>query len=278
MSIIAVSPKKSNESPSLNAGPAQPSGGSANFPSSSVVWARIQAVLLISTLGFFFSGLHYLKSDLFQIWKAETGKFRWIVLVQGETLQIDEVGRFLKQLEGVESVIYHSPEQGKERIQNEALFFEDLRDIPPSLIPASWEIRWNDQFDPSRDDVGQILDEILGLPSVLDVALNEDQWHQVQRSKLIYFEVRLILALGALLLALFGIVFVARALFFGHAAFVGWKSAALLFFQDGAAWAIGWGLAWLVLGRLSPYLLFGGLVLFLFHLLMVSRSSHRLLS
>lgn len=151
---------------------------------------------------------HQLSQDL----ERFGSQFRWVVLVRGAALEIDEVGRFLKHLEGADDVRFVSSENMLEKLRNDPMLAPDLDFVDAAAFPASWEVRWdiekmkvNEQRDLAR--------EAKKMASVVDVAFDEATLEFLNKLKRLWFRVDLMFAGGALLGSVF-LFFLAGKFFF----------------------------------------------------------------
>ncbi|MFN0117240.1 MAG: hypothetical protein ACKVQC_02970 [Elusimicrobiota bacterium] len=95
----------------------------------------------------------------------------WLVPVRGSQVEIDEVGRFLSQLNGIKNVDFQSSEEIKQELQKDPLLRKELEGVSPQALPMTWKINWESRFL-SKENIKKNTQEILEFPGVLDVAFN----------------------------------------------------------------------------------------------------------
>src|SRR5262245_15008173 len=104
-------------------------------------WQHALLGLFTLCLSIGICGLYYLKSDWGKTWLAAHDEFQWLVFVNGSSLAVDEVGRFLKQLDGVREVIYQSPEDTAQQFRGENLTAA-LNVLDANPFPPCWRVLW----------------------------------------------------------------------------------------------------------------------------------------
>ncbi|MBV9079869.1 MAG: hypothetical protein JO102_01980 [Elusimicrobia bacterium] len=220
------------------------------------LWRAALAFLGVSFAGAAFAGLLALKQRAYSDWSGALSDFKWVVLVSGEPLQIDEVGRSLKELDAVAGVVYKTPQDMMTRLSSEPLLAKQLDAIDPAQLPGSWLVEWTPEFDASK--MGDTLDEIRRMPGVVDVAFDTRQLDKVRVFRLMWLDLRLVLSILAAIGTLIAVLLFGRFLFFRpgplpEAARV-W---ALLIFST-VAWAAGAGVVAALVGPFSWHVLWGG--------------------
>src|SRR4051794_20063008 len=70
------------------------------------LWLHGLAGLIVFSTSLLLGGLQSVKNQVDAAWKNVAADFRWFVLVKGTQLEVDEVGRFLKELDGPRDITY----------------------------------------------------------------------------------------------------------------------------------------------------------------------------
>lgn len=193
-------------------------------------------------------------------------KFSWMVLVTGDALQMDEVGRQLKLLPGARDVSLITSEEAFQGLQNDPLYLGDINSFEAADLPTSWRVHW----DPRSVDFSLLplfAEDVRRVSGVIDVAYDPRQLEMIhhlrgQRYAVLtaLWTVGLVVALGALFL--FG-----RLIFFNRSLRWTFATVGEFLFQDQIWWMGGFALAWKFLERAVPWpLLAGGLIIGFLHL------------
>lgn len=201
-------------------------------------------------------GILFIKEDLRTGWTSQTDQFKWLVLVQGDPLDIDEVGRFLTQLEGVSAVKFISSQEVFDQIKSDPLFAKDFKDLGPQVIPASWEVKWIPSYL-DRAANPELINEVKRLQGILDIAYDINTLNSIRSLRTRWLQVRLVLAAAFTLALLWAVGLLGRALFFRDASLWSVRGTAPLFSVLFVAWAAGAALVYWQLGPF-PWIAFGG--------------------
>lgn len=218
---------------------------------------RGAAVFLLVTLASVaVNALLYVRFDAERMWRSSMDEFKFLVLASGNSIQVEEVGRYLRQQEGVESVVFRSADEALEKLKQDPTFEEDLRDIKNNPLPPIWQVTWKkDAFDNAH--MKDFLQDIRVLPGVLDVSYDSAALSRIHTARLRLLEIKTGLSLALFLGILLAAVLIGR-LFVVPAA--SGKSTGLGIIRDIAAWTTGFFLVFLTLGHI-PYLLLAFAVL-----------------
>jgi hypothetical protein len=221
------------------------------------IFRGVVRALIVLCLSFSSGGLLILIDQAEHSWKEAAGRLQWVVLVGGSQVEIDEVGRALKQLDGVNQVTYVSPEESLERLKADPLFSDDLSYLTGDLLPASWQVQWSvDRAALIRDEVVQ---DVRAVPGVLDVAFDRRTLEMVRNGRAQWLKGRNVLSLLALATLLLTLVLLGRALFLAA-----WrkpkKTEVLSWVFDQAWWAAGFLALYQAVAPLDWRFLAGGLV------------------
>jgi len=190
--------------------------------------------------------------------------YQWLVLVEGQPLQVDEVGRYLNQIPGVTEVKYIKPDEMLVNLRKNSIFRDGIGDVDTSLLPVSWQIRWDSKVLTSTN-FEEVYTDILILPGVLDIAYDNKLYEQALHSWKTGGQIKVLSSL-LLLMATVGLVlFLGRALFF-----LTWdpfqiKKLIALLVQSSLVWGVGYVLLGKTLGWASPVFLGGGFFMGIIH-------------
>ena len=159
--------------------------------------------LFVALFAFALAGLLHVKSYLQASIQSELLRYRWLVLVEGAQIDIDEVGRALERFPHVREVSFVSRESAFERLKRDESISDHLRGLSPAVLPAAWNVRWRTDFAIEKQD--QFLTEARALPGVVEVAVNESVLNSLQRLREHLLGVRVVLA-GFFLLLMLSVV------------------------------------------------------------------------
>ncbi len=151
-------------------------------PAKPTFWNIFLSISFGFLFGVVVGGLFVLRQNFLDSWRQSVEKFQWLVLAQGDPVAIDEVGRYLKKLDGVSDVQFLSPEAMLDLAKADSTLAADLSLIEGNPFPASWRVHWApDQF--RNDRLQQVLEEVRVFPGVVDVSSDPAAFERVQ-----YFE------------------------------------------------------------------------------------------
>ncbi|MCB4755629.1 MAG: hypothetical protein LHV69_01110 [Elusimicrobia bacterium] len=233
------------------------------FSDKRPTWLFSLVVLLVSySLG----GLVLLQNQLSRSLDTEMKNFSWLVVVQGDTIEVDEVGRLLRQREGVKDVRLLSPEEVFNRLNQDPLLSENLRTVGPAFFPVSWMVEWlPSELAVDRQD--NHVREIRQIPGVLDIAFDEKSLRSLHILRRHWLQARVLLVSLTLLGLLVALIFLGRLLFFTSKEGFDFTQLAMTTFFDELAWVIGILLVSATAGQAPLYFYMGGLILGPFHYL-----------
>lgn len=223
------------------------------------LWSHVMAGLFVLTAGLFTTGIAHVRSNLYQAWADGLSAFRWLVFVEGEQVQMDEVGRYLRQLDAVDSVTFVSSEELLSAFQRSSLVPAALEPLSSQFVPSSWEVQWARDPHLQSGDLYGLANELNALPGVTDIAFDLRAWQNVQEEKERWLVFRLTLAACLLALVLALSVCLGRLLFFSSLRRLPGTSVTGTVLNALIWWSGGFGLAWLLLGPQPWPLLVGGL-------------------
>lgn len=234
--------------------PMPPQPRSSRWPS---VWRQSCAFLLVAAVAFATGSLVALKDRLAVDWQTALTNFRWIVLVSGDNVEIDEVGRYLKQMDGVASTTLLPPNAIIDQLKTEPLLADQIPLLDQAALPAVWNVGWGAGIDASS--MVENLQELKKLPGVVDVAFDGRELRTLVGSRVLWLKVRVIVSALALLGAALFCLLLGRLLFFASSRSLG-KAVPAATVTGVLAWAAGLALAWKLVGPFSPLLAWGGAV------------------
>lgn len=193
-------------------------------------------VLAICMLGFeiLFGGAIFMKNDLAQSWVQQVEQLKWMVLVNGTELEVDEVGANLRKVAGTDSVTLLSPTEVFQQLEAEGL----AQEIRPEYLPVVWEIKWI----PAELDLNimtAIYEDILLYPGVMSVARNPYRFNQILTERHRWFQVRMGLAGFSLFAVLSLILILGRFFLYVNPKNWSWKLCFVNILFFGAFWVLG---------------------------------------
>jgi len=255
--IVEEKPKKINIPSKLSQRPGSDSGTlSLRQTKSEKFWRHLFWGGFLLTVSLFITGVVFFKESLNQSWSSQFNQFRWIVMVRGNQLQVDEVGRLLNKLDGVRGAMYVPSFQAFEKLRQDPLFNKDLIDLDPALLPPSWEVQWKPGMELKAAQIDDVLSEVASFPGVLDVAYDSTRWQTLLSQKRKFLQLRWLLSLVSLVGIFWGFVFVGRILFFKKYHWIGQKKFFIAVLHDSLWWSLGFLGIGLLLGW-TPWMLLG---------------------
>jgi hypothetical protein len=237
----------------LNGSPVLPT----KFPILLRWWHHAAAGLLIFAASLGVCGVFQLKATWENVWRGALQEFQWYVFVSGDSLAADEVGRFLKQLEGVRDVIYQSPDDAMQRFRGDKLA-RPLDLLNENPFPPAWRVTWEQRMIGSSKMQDEF-EETLALPGVIDVAYDKQLIEKLRIYRLQWLQSRWILSAIALVLVLTVAALGALLLIRGSIPITTRKQIVTAAVSDFLCWAAGFALVFLCLGAVPWLLLAGGL-------------------
>jgi cell division protein FtsX len=138
--------------------------------------------IVISIISFLLASLVFFNDQLAVAQKKYLQDFHWLVLVRGDQLGVDEVGRFLRQFDGVERAEYMSSDTLLGRVAKEGVSDEDLNFIKAGSLPSAWEVKWTEEAD-MRKMLTESLVDIKNFPGVVDVLYSGDTLRNIQTGR-----------------------------------------------------------------------------------------------
>jgi len=226
---------------------------------SSPVWNHLLTSLLVLALGIATTGALAIEAKLAATAQKATADFRWLVLVRGTQLQIDEVGSYLKKLDGVEDASLISPSDVVDQLKKEPLLSGDSDLLDPALLPPSWEVRWSPEHL-RLEDLQDTLDEVKTVPGVIDIAFDQHSLDRLHQLRLHRLELDAVLGLAGMVTLIFLFILYGRLLFFTGGENLDVPRLIAMALVDGLSWAAGY---FLIVGIVAPaswYLCLGGLL------------------
>ncbi len=232
-------------------------------------WTFVFYGFFIFSASFGFGGLVLLKNQLNQDYQDKVEPFKWLVLVKGDPLEIDEVGRFLKQYPEAIEVTFLSPSTVFEQLQHDPLFQDDMNGIKPTDVPPCWQVKWEAQhlnFSQLEDRIS----ETRRFPGVLDVAYDPQLIQSIQSSHRFWIEARFLLAFLAFLGVVASVLLAGRVLFFTELRKVDLKVLGKILLFNQFTWSLGYLFLIKTAGALPWYFLGGGIMAGLIHFLWIT--------
>jgi len=223
---------------------------------SEKFWSRLFWGGFLLTLSLFVTGVVFFKETMNRSWTSQFNQFRWIVMVRGNQLQVDEVGRLLNKLDGIRGVVYVPSFQAFEKLKQDPLFNKELKDLDPALLPPSWEVQWKPGTELKAAQIEDVLSEVASFPGVLDVAYDWTRWQTLLSQKRKFLQLRWLLSLVSLVGLFWGFIFVGRILFFKKFHGTRQKIFLVAILHDVLWWSLGFLGIGLLLGW-TPWALLG---------------------
>jgi hypothetical protein len=186
-----------------------------------------------------------------------------MVLVEGDPVQVDEVGRFLKQLDGVNNVRFMSSSDVYQQLSQEPMLAPQMGLFGTDAFPATWVMDWvPSEFDVNRQQ--NLLGDIKKFTGVLDVAFDQKAGESIQLIRRHWLEVRVVLSLLTFLV-IGSMAWLLGRLFFVPLDRFHWKSVGVALISDELGWIAGLLLLRQVLGGLPWAFYTGGFVVGFLH-------------
>lgn len=135
-----------------------------------LAWGELFSGLLIFSVAFTWGVAAGMDASFSSSLDRLSSRFRWLVLVQGNQLQVDEVGRFLKTLDGTASVSFLSPEELVKPLKNDPLLGDDSTYVDARYVPPSWSVNWTSDMLRDTARLRDIQQDVRNFPGVVDVA------------------------------------------------------------------------------------------------------------
>jgi hypothetical protein len=222
-------------------------------------WLQLSSGLIIFAAAAAFCSLISLKYQLDAAWTRLASEFRFYVLVSGSQLDVDEVERFLQQLDGPTEVVAVSSDDILGVLRKDPLLAEDFNGIAARVLPTSFQVNWPIERMYSQE-LGDLAEDIRAFPGVVDVAYDGRLLDVIHSIRLHWAQVRVALSVVAVALISFASLLLGRFFFF-----VPWRSLKpRLLLLATVHGLMAWGLGYLVihkaLGSVPAPLLLGGLV------------------
>jgi cell division protein FtsX len=193
-------------------------------------------VMVFLTVGAAAGLLSALKKNMAASWTEQLTQYRWLVLVRGSQVDIDEVGRSLEQYPGVKDAAFISSQQVFEALQNDTYLQGATTGLSASAIPSAWAVTWT--TDIVFADQPNLLDDTKRLPGVVDVALDESALSTIRLLRehwlALRFAISVLIAFSVLTLILAGLRF-----FIVPPVITESRPLLLLFGLLSVAWAVG---------------------------------------
>ncbi|MCG3203715.1 MAG: hypothetical protein KCHDKBKB_00387 [Elusimicrobia bacterium] len=157
-------------------------------------WAFVLAAATGLFLGGSVGGLILLKNETFKAWSGAINSYDWLVLAEGDSVALDEVGRYLKKIDGVSEVTFQSAEEILEVTKMDSKLAENLKLIEGNPFPSAWRVRWQaEYFSPVK--IHESAEEVKLFPGVVDVASDPRALEVIQTYRGLWHQVKLVLSL-----------------------------------------------------------------------------------
>lgn len=159
------------------------------------------------------NGILFFKGKLAKDWKDNIRDFSMLVLVQGSLVEVDEVGRFLKQWEGVQDVSFISSEAALQELKADPLLADLSHLMDVASLPSAWRVRWAEgALAPSQ--LERMVQEARQMGSVQEVSFDERLLGQLNQARLRHLQVETLSSTLMLMAVTLFVVLLGRALFF----------------------------------------------------------------
>lgn len=171
-------------------------------------------------------------------WRAGVADFRWVVLVDGDQVTIDEIGRFLNQSEGAADVTFVSAADSLAYFRQVGDLSTELQGLEQNPFPSAYHVQWNPNVLES-DRLTQLLQDVRTFPGVVDVAYDGRTLASLRDARLVYFQVRAALSAALFLGCIALVVLIGRFFFSSAVKRFSFRSFAGRAAVDGLTWAAG---------------------------------------
>jgi hypothetical protein len=238
------------------------------------VWLHSLAGIAVFTISLTLGSIVTMKFQMDASWKRVADDFQWFILVKGSQLEVDEVGRFLKQLDGPREINYLPPEQVLEELKRDPVLGQDFGAVSAEALPPSWAVKWSiDALESHRlEDLSL---EIRTFPAVLDVAYDQKTLDTIHTLRLHWAQLRVLLSAIAVAASIFLAILFGRLLFFTPLAAFDLKLLGAALLQSSLWWAAGTFAAFKAIGGIPWWWLLGGPLFGLCHFAWLScRRAH----
>lgn len=228
-----------------------------------ILWRETLVGLAFFVFSLTLGGLAAARVQIYQSWTESLRSFHWLVLVKGSQLQIDEVGRFLNQLDNVKDVEFISPEVMQNELETDPLLSRDFKNIDPGAIPPCFRIGLEiEALNPRRlDDLGT---EIRTFPAVLDVAFDQKTLDSMHRFRMHWAGLGLLFNLIFFVVAALALICLGRFLFFTSLSNFHVKTMVYFILHSSWFWTLGFFSVRAAFGPISSVWLWGGFLLGVF--------------
>ncbi len=169
--------------------------------------------LVVMMFAFLLSSLAYFENQASSSAAKNLRDFDWLVMIKGDQLTVDEAGRFLKQLDGVERVEFYSSEMLIQRMEQDGLPPQDLDLLKAMPLAPAWRVSWNELTNFSKLS-SESLPDVKNFPGVVDVAYDADVLKNFQSARTLSLQIKLCQTGLLFLLLLVGLVGLGELLFF----------------------------------------------------------------
>lgn len=179
-------------------------------------------------------------------------QFSWMVLVQGDSLQNDEIGGRLRQLPGAREVTYVSSDSAFQDLQKDPLYMVDTSAFEAKDLPNSWRVHW----DARAVDFSLLpifAGDVRHLDGVMEVAYDPRHLDFIHRLRVHFFAIQTALWCVGFLAATATLLLIGRLLFFKSPRNLSWGSVGRAAFRDELWWLLGCVPVWFALSRSLPW-------------------------
>jgi len=222
------------------------------------LWRGAVAFLTTAVVAFTLSGLVAMRDRLAVGWQGALSDFRWTVLVTGDQVELDEIGRYLKQLDGVDEATFLPSAAILDRLKNEPLLQDHLGALDPARLPSLWQLSWTPALDLSLVD--ETVADVRRLPGVVDVSFEQREVDKIRLFRAAWYKSRLVLSGAVVLGVLLGSLLLGRFLFFTDLRLLRANRVAEVVAIGMVGWLAGLVMASELIGPFSWHLAWGGLV------------------
>lgn len=187
------------------------------------VLRQISLQLLILAISIGVGSLFVMEEHLEASAQSNLERYRWVVFVQGDQVAVDQVGQYLKELDGISRVEFFSPAKLMDSLQGDPVFQNELSGLASNPFLPCWQIEWAGEFITPSFLQDRVTD-IRSFPGVRDVAYDQDMLARYYNDLIAADTVQLLLSILILLVALVGIILLGLTLF-GSSKISAWTRA-----------------------------------------------------
>jgi len=220
--------------------------------------------LVILMAAFVLGSLLCLENNFHASMVSFAEEFKWMVLVNGSPVEIDDVGRALKQLDAGNDVRFVSSQVIADKLNQDPMLSREITPESTSLFPPSWEVSWS-TVNLDYDKQSLLLSEVRRLPGVIDIAYDQHLLDLAHRFKSQWLLAKMALSAVLFLTVVALFILGGRALFFFGTQWPSLMDFTIQMSQDFLWWGAGILLIGAALGTPRWEWALGGVVAGIFH-------------